>query len=99
MSDLRLCREWIASYVRPCGHVNHMHGEASLRAMILADTSINLTPSELRALMRDAGHEPANQFADEWEWHISSAPFRARPKARVGGWTAAARSLRATRKA
>ena len=98
MSDLRLCRDWIAAYIRPCTHVNHMHGEASLLAMIAEDTHATVASDDLRCLMREAGYEPDNPVADEWEWRISSVPFRDRPKARIRGWMAASRSLRATRR-
>ena len=96
-ADLVLCRQWITSYMRPSKYVNHMHGEVGLRLMMQADTGVSVSRGDFRALMAEAGFQPANQFASEWEFRISSAPLRKRPKARVGGWGAAMNADHATR--
>lgn len=94
-----VCRDWIASYIRPWCYVNHMHGEVGLRLMMQEDTNTKLTKDEFRDLMLEAGYEPANYSASEWEFRISSAPLRMRPKSRVAGWMPTSCQDRLTRRA
>lgn len=92
--DRRLCTQWIDSYIKPWRYVNHMHGEVGLRLMMQEDTNTKLTRDEFRDLMLEAGYEPASYSASEWEFRISSAPLRMRPKSRPAGWMAAGHESR-----
>ena len=74
-----------------------MHSELGLRRMMAEDTRVQVGRRDFRELMSEAGYEPANMGAGIWEYRISSRPLRMRAKAMVSGWTASARSERATR--
>lgn len=88
LSETKACKQWIASYITPSRYINHMHGEIGLRMMMQDDTRVKVTKQEFRDLMLEAGYEPANIFASEWEFRISSKMLRQRPKSTYGGWMA-----------
>lgn len=97
--EWHLCRNWIARYMRPSTMVCHMHTEHGLRKMMETDVHVKATASEFRALMRDAGYEPANYLSEAWEYRISPAPLRLRKNSTISGWGASAHDERLTRRA
>lgn len=56
--------------------------------MMQTDMNCEMTDRKFKSLMIDEGFEPVNRHEHEWEFRISSVPFRRRVKAKVGGWLA-----------
>lgn len=86
MRNLTACRAWIKTYMKPSKYVNHMHTSTELRLMMEDDTNEKVSDSEFKKLAMEAGFDPVNGAADEWEFSISPAPLRRRAKAKVVGW-------------
>lgn len=83
MPDEKKCIDWIRAYMKPYHHVNHMYTSFGLWKMMAEDTRSATTHDRFKELMLEEGFEPADKTTSDWEFRISPAPLRMRPKAKA----------------
>lgn len=75
-----------------------MHSDEGLWRMMMVDTRVTLSRQQFRMLMHEMGYDPVDRVAETWEYKISKAPFRMRPKSTISGWSAAGNTENLTRR-
>lgn len=93
----KILRLWIRRYMKATKNINHMYNSTGIRLMMENDTHIPCDDKLFKQLVRSEGIEPVNWLADEWEFRISSVPFRRRAGTKVSGWLARENKYRTKR--
>ena len=83
--------------MQPSRFIDHTHTSTGLRLMMEQDLHDTITDTEFKRLAIEGGVEPVDRHAKEWEFRISTAPFRRREKAKVVGWLPTRNDGRLTR--